>query len=37
MTRFGDLPGVDATIPDFSGIHIRPDHDVFVVTISRLQ
>jgi sugar-phosphatase len=32
----GDLPGVDATIADFGGIDIRPEHDAFVVTIPRL-
>jgi len=31
----GDLPGVDATIPDLRGIDIRPEHDAFVVTIPR--
>ena len=33
----GGLPGVDATIADFRGIDIRPEHDAFVVTIPRLQ
>lgn len=32
-----DLPGVDATIADFEGIHIRLQHDAFVVTIPRLR
>jgi sugar-phosphatase len=32
-----DLPGVDATIADFSGIDIRPEQDDFVVTIPRLR
>ena len=32
-----ELPGVDATIADFRGIDIRPDHDAFVVTIPRLR
>ncbi len=31
-----DLPGVDATIADFSGIDIRPGPDAFVVTVPRL-
>jgi sugar-phosphatase len=33
----GDLPGVDATIADFSGIDIRPDDDAFVITLPRLR
>jgi len=31
--RPGDLSGVDATIADFRGIDIRPEHDAFVVTL----
>ena len=31
----GDLPGVDATIADFSGIDIRPEQDAFVVILPR--
>ena len=27
----GDLPGVDATIEDFRGVHIRPQADAFVL------
>jgi len=33
----GDLPGVDATIADFSGIYIRSQQDDFVVTIPGLR
>jgi sugar-phosphatase len=30
-----ELPAVEATIADFRGIDIRPDHDAFVITIPR--
>jgi len=33
----GDLPGVDATIADFRGTDIRPEHDAFVVTFPGLR
>ena len=28
-----DLPDTEATIPDFTGIHVRPDRDTFVLSI----
>jgi beta-phosphoglucomutase-like phosphatase (HAD superfamily) len=34
MLAAADLAGADATIPDFTGIRVRPEHDAFVVTVS---
>jgi sugar-phosphatase len=33
MLAARELAGADATIPDFSAIHVRPEHDAFVVTL----
>jgi len=33
MLAAADLAGADATIPDFTAIRVRPEHDAFVVTI----
>jgi len=34
MLAAPDLAGADATIPDFTAIRVRPEHDAFVITIS---
>jgi len=34
MLAAADLAGADATIPDFTAIRVRPEHDAFVITIS---
>jgi len=34
MLASRDLVGADATIPDFTAIRVRPEHDAFVVTTS---
>jgi sugar-phosphatase len=34
MLASGKLIGADATIPDFTAIRVRPEHDAFVVTSS---
>ena len=34
MLAARDLAGADATIPDFTAIRVRPEHDAFVITIS---
>ena len=28
-----DLPDTEATIPDFTSIHVRPDHDAFILAV----
>src|SRR3989442_9620421 len=33
MLAVRDLAGADVTIPDFTAIRVRPEHDAFVVTI----
>ncbi len=33
MLAARELAGADATIPDFAAIHVRQEHDAFVVTL----
>ncbi len=33
MLASAELTGADATIPDFTAMHVRREHDAFVVTI----